>query len=280
MMKKFFLICFTAVVAVFLAPGAHCKVDWNVETTFKTGAGHLDVAIALNGKSVYVLTDQGEILIFDAWGTLKDTLTVGKGVDAIRTTPREDVLLIGNSKEGTVQVITLDFIHNIDVTGSPLKGKPDAPVTIAVFSDFQCSACAALVPMLDKVLEANPETVKVVFKNYPLRNHPHARQAAAAALAAQKQGKFWEFHDQLFKHHQKLGPQEITGIAKELGLDEQKLTTEMKDTAVMASISKDMSEAARLGVRGTPTVFINGRILRNRTLEGFQAAIDKALKKD
>lgn len=253
-------------------------VDWNVAQTFNTGARQLDVALAFNGKYVYVLTDAGEIRIFSSDGTLKDKITVGKGVDGIKATQWEDVLLISNSSEGTVQVITLDFIHTINTTGSPSRGPADADVTIVVFSDFQCPACAGLAPVLDQVVEKYPKKVKVVFKNYPLRTHAYAQAEAAAALAAAKQGKFWEFHDLLFKNYKNINSQKIKEIAHELGLDEQQMQKDMNNAGVLTAITRDMSEAAGAGVQGTPTVFINGKVLRNRSLDGFKAIIERELK--
>jgi protein-disulfide isomerase len=135
------------------------------------------------------------------------------------------------------------------------------------------------VPVLEQVLEKYPEDVKLVFKNYPLRNHRFARQAAAAALAADKQGKFWEFHDLLFKNYNRLNQQEIQEIAKILALDMERFQKDRQDSKTLAKIQGDISEGNKAGVRGTPTIFINGRMLRNRSLEGFSALIAKELDK-
>jgi protein-disulfide isomerase len=135
------------------------------------------------------------------------------------------------------------------------------------------------VPELEQVLEKYPNQVKLVFKNFPLRNHKFAMQAAIAALAAEKQGKFWEFHDLLFKDYNRLNEQKIREIAQQLNLDMEKFEKDRKDPQIMAMINRDLSEGNRAGVRGTPTVFINGRLLRNRSMAGFQELIAKALKK-
>jgi protein-disulfide isomerase len=135
------------------------------------------------------------------------------------------------------------------------------------------------VPVLEQVLEKNPNQVKLVFKNFPLRNHKFALPAAIAALAAEKQGKFWEFHDLLFKDYNRLNEQKIKEIAQQLNLDMEKFEKDQKDPRISAMINRDVSEGNRVGVRGTPTVFINGRLLRNRNPAGFQELIEKALKK-
>ena len=135
------------------------------------------------------------------------------------------------------------------------------------------------MPELEQVLERYPNQVKLVFKNFPLRNHKFAMQAAIAALAAEKQGKFWEFHDLLFKDYNHLNEQKIREIAQQLNLDMEKFEKDRKDPQIMAMINRDLSEGNQAGVRGTPTVFINGRLLRNRSMAGFQELIEKALKR-
>jgi protein-disulfide isomerase len=129
------------------------------------------------------------------------------------------------------------------------------------------------------VLEKYPDQVKLVFKNFPLRNHKFSMQAAIAALAAGKQGKFWEFHDLLFKNYNHLNEEKIKEIAQQLNLDMKKFEKDRKDPQIRAMINKDLAEGNRVGVRGTPTIFINGRLLRNRSMGGFQELIEKALKK-
>jgi protein-disulfide isomerase len=128
------------------------------------------------------------------------------------------------------------------------------------------------------VLEKNPDQVKLVFKNFPIRNHKFAMQAAIAALAAEKQGKFWEFHDLLFKNYNHLNEQKVKEIAQQLNLDMEKFEKDRKDPRIRAMINKDLAEGNRAGVRGTPTIFVNGRLLRNRSMGGFQEGIEKALK--
>ena len=135
------------------------------------------------------------------------------------------------------------------------------------------------MPVLEQVLEKNPNQVKLVFKNFPLRNHKSAMPAAIAALAAEKQGKFWEFHDLLFKDYNRLSEQKVKEIAQQLNLDMEQFEKDRKDPRIRAMINRDVSEGNRVGVRGTPTVFINGRLLRNRNPAGFQELIEKALKK-
>ena len=103
-------------------------------------------------------------------------------------------------------------------------------------------------------------------------------QAAIAALAAEKQGKFWEFHDLLFKDYNRLNEETINEIAQQLKLNMEKFDKDRKDPQITAMINRDLAEGNQAGVRGTPTVFVNGRLLRNRGMAGFQELIEKALK--
>jgi len=135
------------------------------------------------------------------------------------------------------------------------------------------------VPVLEQVLEKYPKEVKIVYKNFPLNSHKFAKKAATAALAAESQGKFWEFHDLLFENYNRLNDQKIRDIAVELDLDMVKFDEKVKDPLIQKRISQDLWDGSNADVRGTPTVFINGKRLRDRTLPGFQAVIDRELQK-
>lgn len=133
------------------------------------------------------------------------------------------------------------------------------------------------MPLLEQVLEKNPDTVKIVFKNMPLNFHKFADPSARAALAAFNQGKFWEFHDKLFSA-EKLSNELINNIAVELNLDIAQFNKDMNSPEVKQMIKKDLLDARNAGVTGTPTIFINGKKLKNRSPAGFQALIDQELK--
>ena len=135
------------------------------------------------------------------------------------------------------------------------------------------------MPLLEQVLEKNPTTVKLVFKNFPLQRHKFAEKAAAAALASDRQGKFWPFHDRLFEHYDKLSEQKIEDIAVSLGLNMETFNNDLKSPAILSKIRQDFQDGNQAGVRGTPAVYINGRVLKNRTLAGFQEIIDRELGK-
>jgi protein-disulfide isomerase len=129
------------------------------------------------------------------------------------------------------------------------------------------------------LLEQYPQDVKLIFKNYPLAYHAFSRKAAIAAAAAQRQGRFWEYHDLIFKNYQRLDDQKFREIAREMNLDMEKFEKDMIDPATILRVDKDAQLGHRVGVGGTPTVFINGSISKARTLEDFQAIVVEELKK-
>lgn len=134
------------------------------------------------------------------------------------------------------------------------------------------------MPLLEQVLEQYPQEVKVVFKNFPLSSHKVAQPAAVAALAAMRQGKFWEYHDALFENYNKLTEPMLDELAKKVGLDLERFKTDRNDPQVVDKVRQDFEEGVRAGVRGTPTIFINGRRLLQRSMQGFTAMIDDELR--
>ncbi len=153
----------------------------------------------------------------------------------------------------------LDDAVTIPVAGAPSTGPARAPITIVEFSDFQCPYCAAAVPEINALLKAYPTQVKLIFKQYPLEMHSQADLAAAAALAAQKQGKFWEMHNAMFAHHDELSRANILVLAKQSGLDMKRFQEDLDSTAVHENVIRDVQDGDHAGVEGTPTLFINGQ---------------------
>lgn len=257
---------------------ARAALDWQIVKTFKFQSPPVDLAVSSRGNWIFTLTEGGTVEVYDAKGRLAGKIDVSPDIDQISAGPREDLLLLKSRKNKIVQVVVIDFIQEIDTSGSPFKGPADAPVTIIVFSDFQCVYCARLVPLLDEVLKAYPKTVKVVYKHFPLRSHNMARPAAQAAVAADQQGRFWDFHDRLYAEQKNLSEAKIAAIADALGLDRKKFDAGRKDPAAAARVFKDQQAGLRAGVRSTPSVFINGRKLKDRSFKGFSMMIEKEIK--
>lgn len=140
--------------------------------------------------------------------------------------------------------------------------------------------CKGLTSLLDQVVEKYPQKVKEVYMNFPVRSHKYAETAARAALAADKQGKFWEFHDKLFENANQLNDEKVREIAKELNLNMEQFEKDWQSGETLAKVRSDIDQGSRIGVRGVPAVFINGRKLKQRSLEGFSEIIDKELEKN
>lgn len=149
----------------------------------------------------------------------------------------------------------------VTVAGHPSRGPADAPVTIVAFSDFECPYCIKGSTNLEKVVASHPGKVRVVFRNMPLPMHAGAEPAALAALAAHRQGKFWEMHDALFATQGKFAVDDLDALADEIGLDMARYRSDIADPALAAALKRDVDEAKTLGVKGTPSFFVNGRLV-------------------
>ncbi len=171
-------------------------------------------------------------------------------------------------------------VTDINVTGAPVLGPKNAPVTIVAFSDFQCPFCGRVIPTLKEIEKTYEGKVKVIFKNQPLPFHNNARPAAMAAMAANEQGKFWEMHDKLFANQQNLDRASLEKYASELQLDMGKFKAALDSNKFDAYITADANEGTRVGANGTPTFFINGRqVVGAQPIEQFKSVIDDELKK-
>jgi protein-disulfide isomerase len=162
----------------------------------------------------------------------------------------------------------------------PVKGPENALVTIVEVSDFQCPFCSRVGPTIKELMKAYPNDIRIVWANQPLPFHNNAKPAAIAALAAHKQGKFWEMHAKLFANQRGLTRDNFVAFAKELGLNVDKFQKDLDDPALKAWVKEDMAEGSKFGVNGTPASFINGRLVSGaQPFDAFKAIIDEELKK-
>lgn len=169
-----------------------------------------------------------------------------------------------------------DKVKNVTIDGSPVMGPEGAPITIVEFADFECPHCAQVVPLLDKTLEEKKNDVRFVFKFYPLPGHPHADIAARAAIAAWRQGKFWQMHHVLFRNQQHLEQTDLDSYAKELGLDLSRFHADLQAPETAARIAQDKKLGEDVKVEGTPTIFVNGRLYDGHQELGEWIAMDLA----
>lgn len=145
-----------------------------------------------------------------------------------------------------------------DLSAAPIRGNVRAPVTICEFSDFQCPHCKLAGPLLKRLVDEGRDQVRVAFKNFPLSKlHPEASAAAAGAMAAHKQGRFWEFHDRAFQSQEALATADLERYASELKLDVKRWKADLP--AAREAVEKDRAEGEKLELSGTPTLYINDR---------------------
>jgi protein-disulfide isomerase len=173
----------------------------------------------------------------------------------------------------------MNKIYDIPVGISSVIGKQDAPVTITEFSDFQCPFCARFYPVAKQVLDAYPNQVRLIVKNFPLPFHPNARPAAKLAMAANEQGKFQGMMESLLSNGGDVSDDKIKEYAKNLGLNYNKLMADYKnkDAQWEKQIQADMQLGSDVDVRGTPTFYLNGRKTNSRDLNSFKSEIDAIL---
>lgn len=254
------------------------KLDWQIQNEWKLPASPMAVVYSLDRKHIFILTNEHQVLIYDPAGQLEGSIPVPDGVIGMDIAPRGENLYLVDSEKRTLTTLAIDYIQSINIAGSPFRGKENAPVTIVEFSDFECPYCQQAVPLLAEILKKNPDTVKLVFKNMPLGSHQYAELAAGAALAAKEQGKFWEFHDELFAAKE-LNETTIQTIAGRLHLDIARFKADMISAKTQKSLEQDLVDADSAGVDGTPAIFVNGRALKSRSLQAMQKLIDDELKK-
>ena len=180
--------------------------------------------------------------------------------------------------EAANQPLAPELAASIAKGKGPSFGPEDAKVTVVEFSDFQCPYCSRAANVVDQVKEKYGTRVHFVFRQFPLPMHENAHGAAEAALAANAQGKFWEFHDKLFANQGKLTREGLEGFAKEAGLNVADFKKALDSKAFAGDVDSDVKLGESVSVSGTPTMFINGARVANPTsFEAIAAQIDGAL---
>lgn len=169
-------------------------------------------------------------------------------------------------------------VDKLDLSRAPVRGQAQAPVTIIEFSDLQCPFCARVTPTLKELMKQYPDQVRWVFKSFPLDFHADSPLAHAAALAAERQGKFWEMHDLIFANQPNLKRDNLLAEARSLNLDMDRFTADLDSADIKKQLATDKKEGEGLGINGTPSFFINGKPFSGAMpMEQFQAAINNEL---
>ena len=180
-------------------------------------------------------------------------------------------------KKANVAVFLKEARKEVQAVG-PSRGPEKAPITVVEFSDFECPFCGRAHDTMEKVMETYAGKIRLVFRQFPLSIHNNAEKAAEASLCASEQGKFWEYHDLLFKNQRKLDVPDLKEYATSLGLDTSKFAKCLDGGKISASVQSDQAAGQAVGVSGTPAFFINGVMLSGaQPFEEFQRVIDQEL---
>jgi protein-disulfide isomerase len=168
--------------------------------------------------------------------------------------------------------------QNISTERSPSKGKTGAPITVVMFSDFQCSHCAAAHSVLQRVMAEYGDKIRFVVRNYPLESiHENAFRAALAANAAHAQGKFFEYIEILYNNQNNLDEVSLKKYAAQIGLNQKQFDLDLGSGKFAAVVRQDLKDGTTYGVASTPTVYVNGVKVRANSAQGFRRAIERAL---
>jgi len=184
-------------------------------------------------------------------------------------------------RAGTVQMNLMapeSPAFSIAMDDQPAKGNAKALVTIVEFTDFECPSCAQQHPVLERIVSEFGDRVRLVVRDFPLSQHANARRAAEAAEAAREQGKYWEYVSVLFRNQSALGVDKLREYATQVGLDRTKFDASLDSSKFSEKVQRDLIDGRKLGINGTPTLYINGKRLSNNSYETLKSAIEQALK--
>lgn len=169
-------------------------------------------------------------------------------------------------------------VFSISTNDQPSLGNANAPVTIVAFTDYQCPSCAAMHPTLERLVTEYGDKVRLVTRDFPLSQHTEALKAAEAAEAAREQGKYWEYIHILLRNQSALTVDKLKGYATELALDRTRFDNALDSGKFSESVQRDLEDGMKLGINGTPTIFINGRRVAAKSYEDLKASVNAALK--
>lgn len=257
---------------------SQAKVYQTVDKTLTATTPPIDMAVSVDGNLTFLLGANGKVTIFNKEGE-KEEISVDGDFDHIVAPGIGDKIWLSSQKTKQVKEVFIDFVKKLSLEGSPFLGEEKASVVFTTFSDFQCPHCALQGELFQKLLEKNPTTIKIVYKYNPLPNHQFAGAAAIAAYAAQQQGKFWQYHDLIYADFKDLTIEKLTQFAEKLGLNMPQFQQQMNSQEAKDKVMKDLQEGREAGVSGTPVLFLNGLLVRDRTPENLQKLINEALKK-
>ncbi len=207
--------------------------------------------------------DQLEVFYEGLQTTQPYSAVRGKILEAIhkkREQKARDAYIASLRASKTIKILLEPPKAEVALDDAPVRGQSSAPVLLIEFADYQCPYCQETEPTVQKLQAQYGDKLKFSYKNFPLPSHPYAEKAAEAARCAGTQGKYWEYHDALYKSR-KLDVPDLKEQAKSLGLNSEKFNQCLDSGAQAAAVAKDLAEGQALGITGTPSFFVNGHFV-------------------
>lgn len=277
----FFIIIIICSICCFsgFTKSAYAKIEWNIITKLKLDDAPKDMALSVDNTTAYILGTKGILIYSVSENKITDTIPITGNYSEIALSSDGEKLFVTDPESKELSIIEISEVYDIPVEQSPVIGKSDAPVSVVAFLDFQCPYCARAYPVLEKLLEKYPNEVNLIIKHNPLRMHRYAENAALAALASSKQQKYREITKVFFDNYKDLNDETIKKYPEEAGLDMEAFNNAYNDPSLKKIIAQDINLGSRLKVRGVPTLFINGRRVKNRSLDALSNMVDQELAK-
>lgn len=233
----------------------------------------------ITDEQVKTFYDQNKERVSGDFASSKDAIKQYLEQIVVRQAEREFVEKLRAA--ATIQVFLVapeSPVFSVSTTDQPSLGNDNAPVTIVAFTDYQCPSCAAMHPELERLVKELGDQVRLVTRDFPLNQHPDAFKAAEAAEAAREQGKYWEYIHLLMSNQSTLSVDKLKAFAGELALDQTRFDSALDSGKFAESIQRDLEDGMKLGISGTPTIFVNGRRVSARGYDELKATVEQALK--
>lgn len=276
--RLFIVLC--ALITLFCTlSDAGAKIEWSVLKKIPLDDTPLDVAISQEGTTAYILCSKSVQVYSIPENKITAAIPLTGEFSQLALSPDGEKLFLTQGTGKQLSIIQISQVHDIPTGTSQVIGKAAAPVTIVAFLDYQCPYCSRVYPELEQMLKQRPNDVNLVIKHFPLPMHRFAEKASLAALAAARQNKYQELTRILFSDFKNLNDEIIQKHAQTAGLDMAQFNTAYNDPTLKKQIEEDRQLGINMSVRGVPAIFLNGRVVRDRSVQTFNQMIDEELKK-
>lgn len=276
------LAVFTIVIGGLSCPYtgiADAAIEWEVLKTLNLEEKPLDIANSLDGTRAYILSKTCIYVYSVERGEITDKIPVTDDFSRLSIAPDGESLFLASTDGKKISIIKVSTVFDIPIGASPVMGDKNASVRIVAFLDYQCPYCSSMYPSIEQLLEKYPKKVCLIIKQFPLRMHPFAEKASMAALAAAKQNKYREVSSLYFKNFKNLNDSTIKEYAQQAGVNMEAFDKDREDTACKTIIAEDITLGKKIGIRGVPSVFINGRSFKGRSIDALSQQVEQELKK-